>query len=117
MKNTFRHANCHKIPLLKCEDIMPLILQILGTHIYEYYHDTYINVLNSYILPFRIYQVNMTHEQWKELLKMCLNLYKYMSSPTSKRVVLDTLQMIIEYGCLHTNLFLNVKEILLFLGM
>ncbi|XP_050594170.1 serine-protein kinase ATM isoform X2 [Bombus affinis] len=115
VKSTFRHANCYKVPLLKCEDIMPLILQILRTHIYEYYHDTYINVLNSYILPFRIYQVNMTHEQWKELLKICLNLYKYMSSPTSKRVVLDTLQMIIEYGCLHTNLFLNVKEILLFL--
>ena len=96
---------------------MPLIFQILGTNIYEHYHDTYINVLISYILPFRIYQVNMEPKHWEELLKICINLYKRMSSFTSKRAILNDLQMIIEYGCLYSNLFLNVEEILLFLGV
>lgn len=115
IQKTFQYANCHKIPLLKCNDIMPLILQVLGTDIYKYYYDTYINVLISYILPFRIYQINMLPKYWEELLKICKNLYNHMSSVISKRTVLDALQMIIEYGCLHTNLILNIKELLSFL--
>ncbi|XP_043513638.1 serine-protein kinase ATM isoform X2 [Frieseomelitta varia] len=115
IQKTFQYANCYKVPLLKCKDIMPLVLQILGTNIFEHYHDIYINMLISYILPFRIYQVNMIPKHWEELLKICINLYKRMSSLTSKRAVLNALQMIIEYGCLYSNLSLNVEEILLFL--
>ncbi|CAK9801500.1 Serine-protein kinase ATM [Anthophora quadrimaculata] len=115
IQKTFQYANSYKVPLLKCKDIIPLILQILRTSTYEYYHETYINVLISYILPFRTYQVHLLPEHWEELLKICVCLYKHISSLTSKRAVLDALQMIIEYGCLHSNLFLNVKEILLFL--
>ncbi|CAK9823884.1 Serine-protein kinase ATM [Anthophora retusa] len=115
IQKTFQYANSYKVPLLKCKDIIPLILQILGTSTYEYYHETYINVLISYILPFRTYQVHMLPEHWEELLKICICLYKHISSFTSKRAVLNALQMIIEYGCLHSHLFLNVKEILLFL--
>ncbi|KAF3429996.1 hypothetical protein E2986_08147 [Frieseomelitta varia] len=59
--------------------------------------------------------VNMIPKHWEELLKICINLYKRMSSLTSKRAVLNALQMIIEYGCLYSNLSLNVEEILLFL--
>ena len=59
----------------------------------------------------------MEPKHWEELLKICINLYKRMSSFTSKRAILNALQMIIEYGCLYSNLFLNVEEILLFLGV
>ncbi|OAD57559.1 Serine-protein kinase ATM [Eufriesea mexicana] len=115
VQKTFQHANCYKAPLLKCEDIMPLILQVLGTSMYEYYHDTYINVLISYVLPFRTYQVHILHKEWEELLKICINLYQHTSSFTSKRAILEALQMVIKYGCLHSNLLLNIKGILLFL--
>ncbi|XP_076752966.1 serine/threonine-protein kinase tefu isoform X2 [Xylocopa sonorina] len=115
IEKTFQYANCNKVPLLKCKDIIPLILQILGKSEYEYYHDTYINVLISYILPFRIYQVKMLPEYWEELLNVCVNLCKRTSSTKSKKAVIEALQMIIKYGCLHSNLHLNVKEILLLL--
>ncbi|CAL7943643.1 unnamed protein product [Xylocopa violacea] len=115
IEKTFQYANCNKVPLLKCEDIIPLVLQILGKSVYEYYHDTYINVLISYILPFRMYQVKMLPEYWEELLNVCVNLYKCASTTKSKKAVVEALQMIIKYGCLHSNLHLNVKEMLLLL--
>lgn len=95
---------------------MPIILQVLGTTIYECYHDTYVNVLISYVLPFRMYQVNLLPEHWEELLKICINLYRRLSTVTSKRAVLDALHMIVEYGALHSDLLLHVKDTLLFLG-
>ncbi|XP_012149187.1 serine/threonine-protein kinase tefu isoform X2 [Megachile rotundata] len=114
VQKTFHHAT-YKKPLLKCKDIMPLIFQILGTDIYEYYHDTYMNILVSYILPCRKYQVEMLSANWEELLKICMNLYKYASLPTNKRIILNALQMIVNYGCLYSSLCLNVNEILIFL--
>ncbi|XP_076247506.1 serine/threonine-protein kinase tefu [Calliopsis andreniformis] len=111
VRKTVQHANCYKVPLLKCNDIMPLILQILGTSIYEYYHETYICVLATYILPFRIYQVDMLPDYWQELLKISVNLYKTVSSLTNKRTTIDALQMIVYYGCLNSSLLLNIKEI------
>ncbi|XP_076172316.1 serine/threonine-protein kinase tefu isoform X2 [Ptiloglossa arizonensis] len=115
IRKTIQHANCYKVPLVKHTDIMPLIVQILGTKMYEYYHETYMGILVSYILPFRIYQVKMSLEHWQELLKICVHSYKNVSSLTNKRTTLDALQMIVYYGCLHSDLLLDVKEILLFL--
>ncbi|XP_029040439.2 serine-protein kinase ATM [Osmia bicornis bicornis] len=114
VQKTFQCATS-KTPLLKCKDIMPLIFQVLGTNIYEYYHDTYMNILVSYILPFRICQLEMLSHNWEELLKICLHLYKNASSPTSKRIILNALQMIINYGCLYSDLSFNVRETLIFL--
>ncbi|XP_076632451.1 serine/threonine-protein kinase tefu isoform X1 [Colletes latitarsis] len=115
VRKTIQCANCYKMPLLKCKDIMPLILQILGTRVYEYYHETYVGILVSYILPFRVYQVKMLPEHWAELLKICINLYKNVSSFINKRTILEALQMICYYGCLHSDLLPQVKETLLFL--
>ncbi|XP_053981121.1 serine-protein kinase ATM isoform X1 [Hylaeus volcanicus] len=115
VRKTIQHANCYKIPLIKCKDIMPLILQVLGTKTYEYYHETYTGILVTYILPFKIYQAKMLPEQWQELLKICIHLYENVSSLTNKRTILDALQMIVYFGCIHSNLLLHLKRILLFL--
>lgn len=117
VRKTVQHANSYKVPLLKCNDILPLILQILETKIYKYYHETYLNVLATYILPLRIYQVHMLPDYWQELLKICVNLYKDVSSLTNKRTTIDALQMIVHYGCIHSNLYFNIKEIFSFLGI
>ncbi|XP_076661502.1 serine/threonine-protein kinase tefu isoform X2 [Halictus rubicundus] len=115
MRKTVHCANSYKVPLLKCSDIIPLILQILGTSIYEYYHETYMHILVTYILPLRTYQVKILPEQWQELLKICITLYKNVSSIVNKRTTLEALQMIAHYGCLHSDLLPNLKETLPFL--
>ncbi|XP_031830612.1 serine/threonine-protein kinase tefu isoform X2 [Nomia melanderi] len=115
VRKTVQCANSYKLPLLKCTDVIPLILQILGTNIYEYYHETYMGILVSYILPFRTYQVKILFEQWQELLKICIPLYKNVSSLMNKRTALEALQMIAYYGCLHSDLLPNLKKILPFL--
>ncbi|XP_076381605.1 serine/threonine-protein kinase tefu isoform X2 [Megalopta genalis] len=112
---TVQCASSYKIPLLKCSDIMPLILQILETSVYEYYHETYMHILVSYILPLRSYQVKILLEQWQELLKICIPLYKNASSIINKRTTLEALQMIAYYGCLYSDLLSNLKGILPFL--
>ncbi|XP_078038484.1 serine/threonine-protein kinase tefu [Augochlora pura] len=112
---TVQCANSYKIPLLKCSDIISLILQILGTSVYEYYHETYMHILVSYVLPLRSYQVKMLLEQWQELLKICIPLYKNASSNINKRVTLEALQMITYYGCLYSDLLSNLNGILPFL--
>ncbi|XP_076280983.1 serine/threonine-protein kinase tefu isoform X5 [Lasioglossum baleicum] len=110
MRKTVQYANSYKIPLLKCSDIIPLILQILGTSIYEYYHETYMHILVLYVLPLRTYHVKMLPEQWQELLKICILLYKNVSSIVNKRTTLEALQMIAHYGCLYSDLLPNLKE-------
>lgn len=117
VKKTVQHANCYDVPLLKCTDIMPLVLQILGSNFYEYYHEIYMSILISYILPFRMYQVNMLPENWQELLTICERLYRSVSSVTNKRAAIDALQMIVYHGCSHLDLLFDVTKVFSFLGM
>ncbi|XP_076687337.1 serine/threonine-protein kinase tefu isoform X2 [Andrena cerasifolii] len=115
VRKTVQNANCYDVPLLKCTDIMPLVLQILGSNFYEYYHETYMSILTSYILPFRKYQANMVPENWQELLKICKRFYKRVSNVTSKQAAIDGLQMIVYHGCSHLNLLLDVTKVFSFL--
>ncbi|XP_017880998.1 serine-protein kinase ATM [Ceratina calcarata] len=115
VENTFRHADFNKKSLLKCNDVMPLILQVISRTTYKPYYDTYLKVLISYVLPLRIHQVNMLPEFWEELLDVLCKLYKHVSSVISKRAVLDALHMSVQYGCLHSNVNLNVSDILSFI--
>ncbi|KZC09469.1 Serine-protein kinase ATM [Dufourea novaeangliae] len=115
VKKTVQYANCYKEPLLKCSDIIPLILQILRSSKYEHYHETYMHILVSYILPYRTYQIKMLSEQWQKLLEICIQVYKNVSLLANKRTVLEALQMIANYGCLHSDLLPNLKGTLTFL--
>lgn len=57
---------------------------------------------------------DITAKQWKELLVVCQKLYK--RTHLEKHIVLDALQMIVEYSFSHVNLLADVKDSLLFLG-
>lgn len=58
---------------------------------------------------------DITAKQWRELLVVCKKLYKNIH--LKKHIVLDALQMIVEYSFPHTNLLADVKDSLLFLGI
>ncbi|KAG7199579.1 hypothetical protein KM043_014186 [Ampulex compressa] len=110
--NTVRHAFVGIKPLLKCTDLIPLIFQVLETKQYEHYQETYLAILVTYVLPNRSYHIDILLDQWKELVKLCVKLYKNGSALVNKRSILEALQMSIEYGCLHTDLILDVKKLL-----
>jgi len=114
MKDTIRRASEKSADFLKSSDIVSRILQILDSKVYVHYQDTYLGILVKYILPKNIYHRNIMPEQWRELLKVCTKLYK--KAHLQSHIVLDALQMIVDYSFLHTNLFFYVKDLLLFLG-
>jgi len=109
-----RRASEKSADFLKSSDIVSRILQILDSKIYVHYQDTYLGILVKYILPKSIYHRNIMPEQWEELLKVCTKLYK--KAHLQSHIVLDALQMIVDYSFLHTNLFFYVKNLLFFLG-
>jgi len=113
--NTIRHSNEKSTNLLRSSEMIPMILQILNNKIYIHYQDAYLGILVSYILSKNTNHNNITAEQWKELLIVCTKLYKKLH--LKKHIVLDALQMIVEYSFLHTNLLFYIKNLLLFLGM
>lgn len=112
MIDTIRRATERSAKFLKDSELIAIILQILDSKIYVHYQDTYLGILVKYVLPRSTNQNNITTEQWRELLAVCTKLYKKMKS----HIVLDALQMIVDYSFLHTNLFSHVKNLLLFLG-
>ncbi|EZA54785.1 Serine-protein kinase ATM [Ooceraea biroi] len=111
--NTIRHSNEKSTELLKSSEVIPMILQILDSKIYIHYQDAYLGILVTYILSKSTNHSNIAAEQWKELLTVCLKLYR--RAHLKKHVVLDALQMIVEHSFLHTNLLVHVKNLLLFL--
>ncbi|KYQ49759.1 Serine-protein kinase ATM, partial [Trachymyrmex zeteki] len=113
MKDTIRRASEKSADFLKSSDIVSRILQILDSKVYVHYQDTYLGILVKYILSKNIYHRNIIPEQWRELLKVCIKLYK--KAHLQSHIVLDALQMIVDYSFLHTNLFFYVKNLLLFL--
>lgn len=112
MIDTIRRASERSAEFLSGSEIVSLILQILDSKIYVHYQDTYLRILVKYILPKNTSHSSITTEQWRELLTVCTKLYKKMKS----HIVLDALQMIIDYSFLHTNLLPHVKNLLSFLG-
>lgn len=112
MIDTIRRASGGSAEFLRSSDIVAIILQILDSNIYVHYQDTYLRILVRYILPKNTNHSNIKTEQWRELLTVCTKLYQKIKS----HIVLDALQMIVDYSLLHTNLFSHVKNLLLFLG-
>lgn len=112
MIDTIRRASEKSAKFLKGSELVAIILQILDSKIYMHYQDTYLGILVKYILPKTTNHTNIKTEQWKELLIVCTKLYKRIKS----HIVLDALQMIVDYSFLHTNLFPHVKNLLMFLG-
>lgn len=113
--NTVRQSNEKSTKLLKSSEIVSMILQILGSKLYVHYQDTYLGILVSYILPKSTNHDDIMTEQWRELLLICTKLYE--REHLKKHIVLDALQMIVEYSFLHVNLLAEVKDLLLFLGI
>ncbi|XP_014473077.1 PREDICTED: serine-protein kinase ATM [Dinoponera quadriceps] len=111
--NTVRHSYEKSTELLKSNELIPLVLQILDSQLYIHYHDTYLGILVKYILPKNMDYSDITASQWRELLVVCKKLYKKMQP--KKHIVLDALQMIVEYSFSHTNLLADVKDLPLFL--
>jgi len=113
--DTIRRSNERSAEFLRSSEIVAIILQILDSKVYVHYQDTYLGILVKYILPKSTNHSNITTEQWRELLIVCTKLYK--KTHLQSYIVLDALQMIVDYSFLHTNLLPHVKNLLLFLGM
>ncbi|XP_011642127.1 serine-protein kinase ATM isoform X1 [Pogonomyrmex barbatus] len=113
MTDTIRRAIEKSAEYLKSSDIIAMILQILDSNIYMHYQETYLGILVKYILPKSINHSNISAEQWRELLNVCTKLYK--KTHLKSHIILDALQMIVDYSFLHTNLLPYVKSLLLFL--
>jgi len=110
-----RYSNVKTANLLKSNEIVSFILQILNSKIYVHYQDTYLGILVKYVLPKNTNHGNITGEQWQDLLLVCTKLYG--KPHLEKHIVLDALNLIVEHSFLHTNLLPHVKALLLFLGM
>lgn len=100
---------------MKSNDLVALILQILDSEKCAHYQDTYLGILVRYVLPRSMNHSDIAAEQWKELLVICEKLYK--RARLKKHIVLDALQLIVEYSFSHVNLLANIKNSLLFLGI
>lgn len=109
--STIRYSN----EFLKSSDVISMVLQILDNKIYIHYQDTYLGILVTYVLSKTSNHSKISAEQWKELLIICMKLYKRQH--LKKHIVLDALQMIVEHSFLHTNLLPYVKNLLPFLGI
>lgn len=114
MIDTIRRATEKSAKFLKGSELVAVVLQILDSKIYVHYQDTYLGILVKYILPKTTSHRSIITEQWKELLIVCTKLYK--RPRVQSHIVLDALQMIVDYSFLHMNLFPYVKSLLLFLG-
>lgn len=112
--NTIRRSNERSAELLRSNVIVSMILQILNSKHYIHYQDTYLGILVTYVLPKNINRSDITAEQWRELLTVVHKLYK--KAHLKKHIVLNALQMIVEYSFSYTNLLADVKNLLLFLG-
>ncbi|XP_012270271.1 serine-protein kinase ATM [Orussus abietinus] len=115
MLNAVRRANSSSAALLKRSAITTLVLEIFGNKTYEAYHDTYLTILVMHILPVRLYWPQMSIELWREILKICVDLYNNPSSNMSKSLALDGVQRAAQYGCLQSHLLVHVKRLLSFL--
>lgn len=111
MINTVHHSN----ESLKAKEIVSIILQILDSKIYIHYQDTYLRILIKYVLPKSSNHGDITADQWQELLTVCRKLYR--KAHIEKHIVLNALQMIVEYSVFHINVLSHVKNLLLFLGI
>ncbi|XP_015186804.1 PREDICTED: serine-protein kinase ATM isoform X1 [Polistes dominula] len=112
---TLRYSHESRILTLKSNHLIRFILDILQNEKYLFYCNTYLNILNTYILPVRLYQMNITLELWEDLLKSCINIYNNESTSINKCLVLNSIQMIIQYGYMYVNLSLEVKKLIPFL--
>lgn len=112
--DTIRRSNERSAEFLRSSEIVAIILQILDSKVYLHYQDTYLGILVKYILPKSTNHSNIMVEQWRELLIVCTKLYR--KAHLKSHIVLDALQMIVNYSFLHTNLLPQVKNLLLFLG-
>ncbi|XP_066601781.1 serine-protein kinase ATM-like [Prorops nasuta] len=110
-----RIANRHDIPLIKSSVLIPLILQVLKSNLYDFYHHTYIILLTTHVLPIRTYQIALTSEQWKELLQTLIQLYKYITIDVDKCNLLNGIQIIVQEGCSQSDLLFQVKKMFPFL--
>ncbi|XP_011860130.1 PREDICTED: serine-protein kinase ATM isoform X2 [Vollenhovia emeryi] len=111
MINTIRRASERSAEFLRGSEITGIILQILDSKFYVNYQNTYLGILVKYILPKSTNHSSITADQWRELLTVCTKLYKKLKS----HVVLDALQLIVDYSLLHANLLSHVKNLLSFL--
>lgn len=114
--NTIRYSHESRTLTLKCNGLIQRVLEILQNRKYLSYCNTYLNILITYIIPVRLYQINISPEQWKELLTACVNLYKDAFASINKCILIDTIEMIIQYAYMYSNILLEVKKLLPFLG-
>ncbi|XP_046831234.1 serine-protein kinase ATM isoform X2 [Vespa crabro] len=112
--NTIRYSHESRTLTLKCNGLIQRVLEILQNRKYLSYCNTYLTILTTYIIPVRLYQINISSEQWEELLRACVNLYNDAS--INKCVVIDTIQTIIQHAYMYTDLSLEVKKLLPFLA-
>ncbi|KAL2712028.1 serine-protein kinase ATM-like isoform X3 [Vespula squamosa] len=113
--NTIHYSHESRTLTLKCNGLIQRVLEILQNRKYLSYCNTYLTILITYIIPVRLYQINISSEQWEELLRACVNLYKDAFTSINKCVLIDTIQMIIQYAYMYSNLLLEVKKLLPFL--
>lgn len=112
--NIARLANNHPKPRLKLDSLIPLVLQIFGSKLYNQHHSTYLDILVLKVLPNPLNHLKISCEMWNELLENCIKIY---NSPNVQKIhVFNAIQMIIHYGCSGSDLALHVKKILPFIG-
>lgn len=114
--NTIRYSHESRTLTLKCNGLIKRVLEILQNRKYLSYCHTYLTILTTYIIPVRLYQINISPDQWEELLRACVDLYDDAFTSINKCIIIDTIQMIIQYAYMYTNLLLEVKNLLPFLG-
>ncbi|KAK2581050.1 hypothetical protein KPH14_006093 [Odynerus spinipes] len=113
--NTIRYSHESRTLTLKCNSLIKRVLEILHNRKYLFYCDTYLTILTTYILPVRLYRINILPEKLKELLSACINLYEESFMSVKKCTIVEAMQLIVQHGYVYSNLLLEIKQLLPFL--
>ena len=73
------------------------------------------NILLNHVLSSELYRTYLTSDAWQQILSLSMNMYNQRSE-ISNSILLDTMRMVVQYGCPSSRFLSDVKKILPFLG-
>lgn len=104
---------------LKPKDVVIATLQVLQievSHIYSAYYGMYLSILRKYVLHKRSQRILVVYGHWSELLKACVLLLNNVIPNVNYVEVLETIELVVQYGSSLSNLLYQAKNLLPVVG-
>ena len=92
------------------------VLQIQNAQIYSEFYEIYLSILRKYVLQKRSQRTLVNHNHWQELLHTCSSILQNVIPNVDYVKLLETVDLIVQYGCTLSTLLFETKKLLPIIG-